>query len=161
MSDFETLVEKYHNLVMSLIRRYYGGRLTSNAEDLSQEVWAKLWENFKKNENNIVNFKSYLYRTVQTTLWDASRSLDKLDREEAIEEAFNEPGVDPNEERVLQKMEVQRLLDQLSPEESRMMRAHLKGFNNGEIADMLGIGEGRVRNLLTRIKKKMADMGGS
>lgn len=160
-AKFEKMVSKYHNLVMSLIRKHYHGRFNESAEDISQEVWAKLWENFKKNENNIVNFKSYLYRTVQTTLWDAARSLDKLDREEAIEEVFAEPGTDPDEDRVLQKMQVTRLLEKLNPEEARMMRAHLKGFNNGEIALMLGVSEGRVRNLLTRIKKKMTAWGGS
>lgn len=158
--DFDALVEKYHLLVISLVRRYYGGRFQEQADDLSQEVWTKLWESFKKNESNIVNFKSYLYRTVQTTLWDAARSLDKDGQLSPIEE-LGEPGIEANEDRVHDQIRVAEMLERLKPEEARIMKAYLKGFNTGEIASLMGCGEGRVRNLLTRIKKKMAGFGGS
>jgi len=155
---FEELVAKYHALVKSLILRYYGGRFRDQVEDISQEVWTKLWENFKKNENNIVNFKSYLYRTVQTTLWDAAQSLEKTHRVESLDDG-EEPGLDPNEDQAHLLMILDRLVDRLSPEEARMIKAHLKGFNNAEIANLLGCSEGRVRTLLTRIKKKLAIWG--
>ena len=112
----------------------------------------------KKNENNIINFKSYLYRTVQTTLWDAARSLEKQTQVGSDWEC-DDLGERPDEELVHNRMQLDRLLEQLSPEESRMIRAHLKGFNNEEIAVLIGCGEGRVRNLLTRIKKKLAKWG--
>ena len=156
-AKFDDLVEKYHALVISLIHRYYGGRLSHQVEDLSQEVWTKLWESFKKNEKNIVNFKSYLYRTVQTTMWDAIRSVEnnltaeEIDTEQIGSEAETDHEV----------MAVHHLLTRLPEEEARMMRAYLKGFNNAEIAVLVGCSEGRVRNLLTRIKKKLAKMGGS
>ena len=159
-TDFNKLVEQYHNLVMSLVRRYYGGRFNDRAEDLAQEVWVRLWESFKKNENNIVNFKSYLYRTVQTTLWDAARKLDKDACLEPIEDNA-EPAVEPDENRIHQEIRIENLLDRLKPDEARMMKAHLKGFNNQEIGALMGCSEGRVRNLLTRIKKKLVAWGGS
>ena len=155
---FERLVEEYHVLVMSLIRRYYGGRLNNRAEDISQEVWSKLWESFKKNENNIVNFKSYLYRTVQTTCWEAARSLENL---ETPQDDAAEPGEEPNEHLAGQRMALDKLLSRLKREEAQMVRAHLQGFNNAEIAALLGITEGRVRNLMTRIKKKLVEWGES
>ena len=154
--DFKELVAQYHNLVMSLIRRYYGGRLNEYADDLSQEVWAKLWVNAKKNENNIVNFKSYLYRTVQTTLWDAIRTLDQEARLQPIWE--NEELEERSEElRIHDHLRIENLIQKLKPDEARMIRAYLKGFNNQEIGLMMGCSEGRVRNLLTRIKKRMAE----
>ncbi|MDJ0837202.1 MAG: sigma-70 family RNA polymerase sigma factor [Acidobacteriota bacterium] len=154
---FEVLVHEYHTLVISLIKRYYGGRFREQADDISQEIWAKLWESFKKNENNIVNFKSYLYRTVQTTLWDTARALEK-DPGQLDDEA--EPGETPNTEQAHQRMALEDLLSRLDEEESRMIRAHLQGFNNAEIGMLLGCSEGRVRNLLTRIKKKLVLWGG-
>ncbi len=156
-TEFHQLIEQYQNLVMALIRRYYGGRLGEQAEDLAQQVWVKLWERFKKNENNIVNFKSYLYRTVQTTLWDAIRSLDQVEGAELPE--VESVGASSDEERVHAQLAVEQLLTSLSPEESQMMRAYLKGFTNQEISVLLGCSEGRVRNLLTRIKKKLAKRG--
>ena len=156
---FEKLVEEYHALVMSLIYRYYGGRFRATAEDLSQEVWSKLWEAFKKNENNIVNFKSYLYRTVQTTMWDAARSLEKEGPVGSLEES-DEPGGAPDEDGVHTRMALDGLLSRLERDEAQMVRAHLGGFNNAEIAALLGCSEGRVRNLLTRIKKKLTIWGG-
>jgi len=153
---FEALVTRYHKLVTSLIWRYYGGRLKGQADDLSQEIWAKLWVAFKKNENNVVNFKSYLYRTVQTTLWDAIRSQDP-----ALEEPDDQPEVTSQfgEGAVHARLSLDRLSAGLKPQEAQMLRAYLKGFSNSEIATLLGCSEGRVRNLLTRIKKKMARMG--
>ena len=153
---FETLVDKYHRLVMHLVSQYYGGALRHQADDLSQEIWTKLWEQFKKNEKNIVNFKSYLYRTVQTTLWDAIRRCERL--EQGVENG-TEFGEDRDEPRILAKVQVERLMRDLKPEEKLMVQAYLKGFNNGEIATMLGCTEGRVRNLLFRIRKKWAGLG--
>lgn len=157
--SFDDLVAQYHQLVMSLIYRYYGGQLGDRADDLAQEVWTRLWESFKKNERNIINFKSYLYRTVQTTLWDAVRALEK-DRQLQPFEEF-EPQQDPEDERLHQRMALERMLETLKPDEARMIRAHLKGFNTEEIATMLGCSEGRVRNLLSRLKKKLIAMGGA
>lgn len=154
--NFESLVDKYHKLVMALINRYYGGRLKDQAEDLSQEIWTKLWTAFKKNENNVINFKSYLYRTVQTTMWDAIRSQRPLADEEVLEaEASSNFG----ENAVHARLSVSQMLRGLKPHEARMVRAYLKGFNNGEIAELMGYSEGRVRNLLSRLKKKMAILG--
>ena len=157
--DFNDLVSKYHKLVMSQIRRFWSGAMNEHAEDISQEVWSKLWESFKKNENNIVNFKSYLYRTVQTTLWDAARALEKHQKLDPIEHT-EEPGLEAGDDLLHDRMRLENLVHQLPAEEARMIRAHLQGFNNQEIAALLGTSEGRVRNLLTRIKKKLVDLGG-
>jgi len=156
-AKFDQFVQKYHALVISLIHRYYGGRLGAQAEDLSQEVWTRLWQQFKKNENNIVNFKSYLYRTVQTTLWDAVRALEDTQSTEEFD--VDQLGSEAQDDH--KAMAVRHLLAQLPGEEARMMDAYLKGFSNGEIAVLLGCSEGRVRNLLTRIKKKLTKMGGN
>jgi len=157
-SKFEALVEKYHRLVMHLISQYYGGALRHEADDLSQEIWTKLWEQFKKNEKNIVNFKSYLYRTVQTTLWDAIRRCERLEPStDVYDEIESREGRE--EPRVLAKVEVERLMRDLRPQEKLMVQAYLKGYTNAEIATLLGCSEGRVRNLLFRIRKKWAGMG--
>lgn len=156
---FAKEVETYHKLVFSLINRYYGGRLKDQAEDLSQDIWAKLWVHCKKNETNVVNFKSYLYRTVQTTLWDAVRSLDPTCDEEELE-GLPDPAQEERENGVLERMQLDHLMAQLKPDERHMIQAYLKGFSNQEIAILMGTSEGRVRNLISRIKKKLADMGG-
>lgn len=156
--EFEKLVSKYHLLVMSLINRYYSGRLSERAEDLSQEIWAKLWENLKKNETNVVNFKSYLYRTVQTTLWDAIRQLDKDQTARSLHPEEEIPQSEETDD-LHNRWALDQMLAQLKPEESRMMRAHLKGFNTQEIATLMDCSEGRVRNLLSRIRKKLTLMG--
>ena len=158
--SFEDLVAQYHKLVLSLIHRYYGGRLSHKADDLAQDVWTKLWEQFKKNENNVVNFKSYLYRTVQTTMWDAVRALEKEGTQDPIED-HAELGRQEDEPRLLDRMQLERFLGQLKSDDARMIRAYIKGFNNQEIAVLLGCSEGRVRNLISRIKKKLAAMGGT
>ena len=159
-SKFEALVEKYHRLVMHLISQYYGGALRHEADDLSQEIWTKLWEQFKKNEKNIVNFKSYLYRTVQTTLWDAVRKTDRQPSTNLEEDELGEiNSYDRHriqEDQFLARNQLEVLMGGLKKEEQLIVKSYLKGFNSYETASLLGVSEGRVRNLFTRIKKKMA-----
>jgi RNA polymerase sigma factor (sigma-70 family) len=165
---FEELVEQYHRLVISLVRRYYSGAFADRAEDLSQEVWVKLWEAFEKNnqkkndeknEKKILNFKSYLYKTVQTTMWDAMRRLERAPAETPIDNAMAEIADDDRERRERTR-HLDQLIERLKDDEARMVRAYMQGFDNGEIAMLCGCSEGRVRNLLTRIKKKLAELGG-
>lgn len=157
--QFENLMNQYHRLVMSLIYRYYGGQLGDRAEDLAQEVWTRLWESFKNSERNIISFKSYLYRTVQTTLWDAVRTLEKDRQLSSFED--EEPADESKSEHLHQKLALESLLNRLTPDEARIIRAHLKGFTTDEIANLMACSEGRARNLLSRIKKKLIAMGGS
>lgn len=157
-NSFEDLVQSYHKLVLHLIHSYYGGAFQGQAEDLSQEIWTKLWNQFKKNESQVVNFKSYLYRTVQTTLWDAVRKRDRDPVELAQPELDQDLSSKSHEARFLAEYRVERLLNRLKREERLMMKAHLQGFSYPEIATMLNTSEGRVRNLISRIKKKLAGM---
>ncbi|MCB1052850.1 MAG: sigma-70 family RNA polymerase sigma factor [Acidobacteria bacterium] len=154
-ASFEDLVQQYHLLVLHLIRRYYGGALGHLEEDLSQEVWTKLWDSFQKNESNIVQFKSYLYRTVQTTLWDAMRRLDQQTTE-SLADQLEEPQAEPFSPGLISQLDLEKKMDGLNREERLMVQAWLKGFSYQEIADLLACGEGRVRNCLSRIRKKLA-----
>jgi RNA polymerase sigma factor (sigma-70 family) len=153
--EFEAQVAQYHRLVMSLIQRYYQGRLGDRADDLSQEVWLKIWESLKKNETNVVNFKSYLYRTVQTTLWDAIRKVRDNEQDLDLEqqEAPSEAPVGDG----LGSIELDQRMAKLAWEDQQMLRAHLQGFNYTEIAALLQTSEGRVRNKLSRLKSKLTD----
>ncbi|PIE03726.1 MAG: hypothetical protein CSA81_00685 [Acidobacteria bacterium] len=158
--EFEELVKKYQKLVIHLIHKYYGGALKEDSEDIAQDVWTKLWSQLKNNESQVVNFKSYLYRTVQTTLWDAVRKTEKTASVQTSEEELEGIGshlrYQTNEERFLVNDQLEKLIVNLNDEEQLIVRAHLKGFNYDEIASLIGVSQGRVRNLLTRIKKKMA-----
>jgi RNA polymerase sigma factor (sigma-70 family) len=157
---FEELVAKYHKLVIHLIHKYYGGRMSHEAEDLSQEVWAKLWVHLKKNESQVVNFKSYLYRTVQTTLWDAVRKVDQepvsLIEEQGADVTKARETFEADEKRILERKQLDVLIQQLKIEEQHIVRAYIQGLNYAEIALLTGTTEGRIRNLLTRLKKKLA-----
>lgn len=153
--QFEERVGKYHRLVMSLIHRYYQGRLGDRAEDLSQEVWLKIWESLKKNETNVINFKSYLYRTVQTTLWDAIRKI--RDDESDVDLEQQEAPEQDNPGGSLGNIELEQRLGQLDWEDRQLVRAHLQGFNYAEIAALLSLSEGSVRNKLSRLKSKLTE----
>lgn len=162
--NFEALVAQYHRLVMSLLYRYYGGRLQQDAEDVAQEVWVKIWRQLKKNESNIVDPKSYIYRTVQSCAWDAVHRLNQ--RADVTAALPSDPSaeateqVDSRDQRD-RRLAMDQMIASLPADEARMVRAYLQGFNYAETARLLGCSEGRVRNLLTRIKKKLVIEGGN
>jgi RNA polymerase sigma factor (sigma-70 family) len=152
--DFEALVGQYQQLVLHLIRRSHGGALAHLGEDLAQDVWTKLWDSFSRHESSILHFKSYLYRTVQTTLWDAMQRLQTRPTS-SLEDELAEPAGPCFAEPVEQALDLDRRLELLGRQERLMVRAWLQGYNYEEIAGLLGISEGRVRNSLSRAKKRM------
>jgi RNA polymerase sigma factor (sigma-70 family) len=121
---------------------------------LAQEIWLKLWKSTQTHENSIRDFKSYLYRTVQTTLWETVQQLDKRP-EVALEDQLVEPSEASPEKAILRKALLEKRMKQLKPQEQELMQLHFTGMTYKEIALLMRLEPGRVRNLLTRVKRKL------
>ncbi len=66
-ASFEILVQKYMELMYRFVYRYANDAQT--AEDITQEVFLKVWRNAKKIDKN-KNFKSWLYTVAKNTALD-------------------------------------------------------------------------------------------
>lgn len=66
----ETLIKQYLKLVYSFVYGYVGD--VSEAEDITQEVFVKVWKNLKKFDKN-KNFKTWLFSIAKNTVIDFLR----------------------------------------------------------------------------------------
>ncbi len=149
---FETLVQKFSRLVASAIRRVCARRYKALIPDIEQEVYAALWKRLGGGKE-IDHPASYLYKMALTTALAVVRkhTPEGLPIEDQTEPAPRDmPGplgglLPPERARLLGEM-----IERLSPEEGRAIRAHLAGFSHTEIAGLFGWTESVARHRIYR-----------
>jgi len=165
MSAFRELVEKYKRLIV-----FFAYDLTGNyqdAEDLSQEVFVKMFRSLKELRNE-TSLCSWLFRITINTWISLTRTANfKLRRkQEPLEEEklsshsiFSElSGGNPEKsaEASLIQQHIRRALQELSlRERSVFVLRHYHDLRLKEIAEILNIAEGTVKSLLYRAIKKL------
>jgi RNA polymerase sigma-70 factor (ECF subfamily) len=137
---------------------YYKVQNRQEAEDITQETYAKALGHFKKNNTNIDKYIGFL-KTVSLNVlrdkWRKSKRQGKIIDIEAInpEEAAVE---DATEESVQREM-VQDALCSLKEEHRRVVELRiLKGYSVSETAKMMNKQEGAVRVLQYRALQNLA-----
>lgn len=149
---FEALVEKFSRLVASAIRRVCARRYQALIPDIEQDVYAALWKRLGRGKE-IDHPASYLYKMALTTALAVVRkhTPGALPIEGEAEPAPREtPGpfgglLPPERARLLGEM-----IERLSPDEGRAIRAHLAGFSHREIARLFGWTESVARHRIYR-----------
>jgi RNA polymerase sigma-70 factor (ECF subfamily) len=161
--SYELLVQRHMNRVYSLVYRMVCNK--EEAEDLTQEVFIKVFNNLKKYEQQAA-FSTWLYRIATNTALDG---LDKAKRrpqaaapikgrdraEEETDLLSLQPSSDEGPEDSLIKAElrecISRVLKKLDKEQARMLV--LRDFNDlsyDEISKALGAGLSAVKMRIHR-----------
>lgn len=149
---FDVLVKRYADYVFNFIRQYV--RDDGRAEDLTQDVFLRVWKNLKKFDTT-KKFKVWMFQIARNAVIDFLRKkkelkfsdleadeesgiLDVEDDADGAEEIF--------EERELQA-EVARLLGELPPRyQSVLVLYYQDQLNFREIAEIDGTSENTVRS---------------
>ncbi|HVC91994.1 MAG TPA: RNA polymerase sigma factor [Acidobacteriaceae bacterium] len=164
------IVESQHRRVYSLCYRFTGS--TGNAEDLTQDVFLKVYRNLKTFDVERGSFHTWLTTLTRNLLVDhfrrtrAEQTTDSLDAGWDDPEGLSSPAEriqgpesDPLQhciDRELQTL-VQRALLRVSPElrEAVILR-DLKDMDYKEIAEVLRIPEGTVKSRINRGRMELA-----
>jgi len=135
------------------------GLYASDAEerkDLYQEVllqsW-KAWPTFRGESK----FSTWLYRICLNTILTQKRKVNRIDYLESLEPVEHLATDAANHK----KEEIERLRRAIRslPETDRaIISMHLDGYDNGEIADVLGISTNHVAVKLHRCKQQLANL---
>ena len=141
-------------------RRGRGGHndRLARAEDMAQEVWIVLWLKFDqlKPEYSERQQRRWLERLTHSVLIDLYRSAEP--ETEAITDEIIDvrplPGFNYGEN-------LYDLLATLPPEEEKLMRLRLEGYNAQEIADCTGLNCEAVYQRISRIMKKLKKIYGT
>lgn len=154
MSEKEFLeqIKQNQGIIYKLVSLYAadGGE----KKDLYQEVLLQAWKSFQSFRNE-AKFSTWLYRVCINTILTQKRKGSKYEQEDSIDaraenlSAENFIALDFNSI----KMVIRRL-----PETDRaIISMHLDGYENAEIAAVIGISNNHVAVKLHRIKQQLAN----
>jgi RNA polymerase sigma-70 factor (ECF subfamily) len=142
----EVLIQRYLKQIYGFI--YNSVKNTSNADDLTQEVFVKAWKNIKKFKTT-KNFKSWLFTIAKNTVIDFSRKKKEIPFSSFETEDGNNPIIDnlsdlellPDKraQKLDLKNEVALAMKNLSAKYTLILSLYYeKGLTFREISEMLG-----------------------
>lgn len=123
---------------MPLVRYfYYRGQKQEQAEELTQEVFIKIWKTKKYVAK--APFSAWIYRLAQNTLRDAQRKKRPVQIQESAAYHLKHPGPEPEEQLILKqnKQKLKQALAQLSEEQRDLiLLSKFDGLKYSEIAQI-------------------------
>lgn len=172
-----TMIARYSEVALAEVYRRHGGavfglacRVLSNraeAEDVTQEVFLRLWNQPERFDPARGNLRSYLLVQSHARAVDTIRSLNAARRREANDARRTvRAGYDLAHEAwdVMLSEEVLRALRELPEDERRAIElAYFEGHTYVEVAAILGEPEGtiksRIRNGMRRMRGELTRSG--
>lgn len=152
-TEFNKIYQEHFPKVMRLCMGYTNGN-ESQAQDLAQEVFVKVWENIKGFRNQS-SLSTWIYRiTVNTCLINIRRRARLKVSNSQVIEVGEEPD-DRTENREIQFEQLYSCIDKLSPNSKAIILLELEGLPQKEIAQIIGIKHEAIRVRLHRIKKEL------
>lgn len=136
------------------LRRYAARVMGSvtQADDVVQETYLRLLRQSPSTEDPR-EIRAWLFRIASNLIIDYWR---RHKHEAPAAEASERQGHDPD---AALRIDMARTFQRLRPQERQLMwLAHVEGASHREIAGALGLSEGSIRVLLSRARRKLADL---
>lgn len=161
---WESIVNMYGKRIYNLSYRYTGRR--DEAEDLTQEIFIRVYQNLNSFRSDAGNFQSWVLRVGRNLIIDhyrQSRRFQPAAGSEDMDGMKLEDDKLPNPHRVVELDEASRFLwsglDSLAPElKEAIVLRDLEGMAYQEIADLLGIPEGTVKSRINRGRMELTKL---
>lgn len=143
---FEELYNRYFSSVFRLAFNLLNNRQA--AEDIASETFIRLWKK-RSDIARIENLSAFLYTSTRNAclnhIRNDRRHSEHHERIKAESETGTVAPIDPVSETVLNFLETE--LKKLPPRQLQVLKLHLSGYSNNEIAVAINISEKTVRNL--------------
>ena len=151
--SFRFLVEFYKGFVYSIAYRFVFNK--EDAEDISQDVFIKLWKNRKKIKDHR-KLNTYLYKIVVNRCLNYKRKrIRKVQLDENIESA-SDPVV--HYEKKHKKEEIVNALMKLKKHERIILLLHVVGEKSQkEIGEIMGKSRKSIELIIYRARKKLKE----
>ena len=158
LEQYQQAISQHRQRVFSFAR--YSLRGKEDAEDITQEVFIKLWQHWKKIDHNRLG--AWLMRVAHNAVIDHvrkqknanSQTDDYAEPEEQASEAFTEQLVDEGrfKEELMASI---KLLD--DPFRSIIIMRDIQGMSYGDIQHTLDMSESQVKVYLHRSRRKLRE----
>jgi RNA polymerase sigma-70 factor, ECF subfamily len=148
---FASLYEQYSPLVFRFLRRRLDGS-EQIVEDLTEDVFVKVYEKLDRYVERGLPFTAWLYRIAHNHLVDYLRSLPRLSTHSLDEVAeMPEPETTSDYTRVLDRQSLEPALARLTPEQRQAVELRfLQGMSVAETAATMGRSDEAVKKLQAR-----------
>ncbi len=146
-------VRNNQGIIYKLVGLY--ARDAEEKKDLYQEVLLQAWRAWPAFRQD-AQFSTWLYRICLNTILTQKRKPRRLDFKDSLEgiAPVVENGMTQKEEALRLKMAIRQL-----PETDRaVISMHLDGYDNAEVAGVLGISTNHVAVKLHRIKQQLGNL---
>ena len=146
-------VRQNQGIIYKLVALYAND--TEGKKDLYQEILLQAWRGWPSFRQE-AKFSTWLYRICLNTILTQKRKPRRIDYQDSLESIA--PAVQNS---VVQNEEVARLrtaIRQLPETDRAIISMHLDGYDNTEMAAMLGISSNHVAVKLHRIKQQLGHL---
>lgn len=165
---FNTVVDEFGMLLRRAIIRFCPRDKGLQFDDIEQEARMRLWRALR-DEREVTNYASYLYRIAATATIDAMRRIQARHEEqlELLIEQRTDDGeimlapapVKDSPERLAESREavdkVMSAVAKLPEGQRRAVGMYLQGMTSQDVADLMGWSEPKSRNLIYRGLKEL------
>ena len=150
---FLDLMREHQRIVLRLVGLYAND--AEERKDLEQEVLLQAWKGFPSFRGE-AKFSTWLHRVALNTILTQKRRPQLVERGEALDRnaaAVHDPATAHDDAERLRQA-----LRQLPETDRALIALHLDGFDNGEVAGILGITANHVGVKLHRIKTRLTEL---
>ncbi len=149
--DFLAQLKQHQRIIYKLVNIY--ARSDADKEDMQQEILLQAWRGYPSFRAES-KFSTWLYRVSLNTIFTMKRRVNAVDYSDQIE---NLPvSVLPYESKENSER-LYKAIRQLDDTEKAVISLHLEGYDNKEIAGMLGISANLTGVKIYRAKEKLAE----
>jgi len=149
---FGELYERHAEAIFRFLYSHLDSRL--DAEDLTEEVFLRVWRSIGSYRQQGVPFIAYLFRISRNALIDHYRRSSQSKGQMPLEEGLiSDPGADPRDQALenSQRQEIRQLLEQLREDyRTVLILRFLADLSPDETAEAMGKSSGAVRVLQHR-----------
>lgn len=153
-SAYQTIVKQHLTPISHYVYRILGNQ--KDAEDITQEVFLKLWINAAKWNPEKAKLTTWLHRIAHNLCIDYLRKHGRVQTQESFEEEAGESEF-TNEDESNNKIQILNDAIGKLPENQRSALAlcHYQGFSNKEAADIMNISVKALESAIARAKRSL------
>jgi len=160
---FGLLYEHYAPVLFRFLYTHLNDRL--DAEDLSEEVFYRVWRSLASYRDQGVPFVAYLFRVARNALIDHYRRSSRSEQSLVLEEdILKDPNPEPSDAVAtnIQRQEIRELLEKLREDYRTVLLLRFMGdLSPEETAEVMGKSPGAIRVLQHRALAALRNLMGS
>jgi RNA polymerase sigma-70 factor (ECF subfamily) len=161
---WEMVVTSYGKRIYNLSYRYTNRK--EEAEDLTQEILIRVYQNLKSYRSEVGSFQNWILRVARNLIIDHYRQIRRHPQTSGSEEleAMNiKDDKVPNPQRAAEQVEASQFLQDglrsLSPElKEAIILRDIEGMAYQDISEMLSVPEGTVKSRINRGRLELAKL---